>query len=228
MKIEILSDDLINKIAAGEVLERPSSAVKELIENSIDANANEINIYIRDGGKTEIIVTDDGHGINANDLKLAVKRHATSKLNFENFNNISSLGFRGEALPSIAAVSEMLIKTKTKNDEQGSSLEINSGTIGLIKPVNQKNGTYISVRNLFFSTPARLKFLKSDNYESLTIKKLTQKLAICNFKIVFNLYVNDKNIVSAKKNNEKNDFNLLKNRVNRNIRLSIYRKFNLF
>ena len=138
MKIEILSDDLINKIAAGEVLERPSSAVKELIENSIDANANEINIYIRDGGKTEIIVTDDGHGINANDLKLAVKRHATSKLNFENFNNISSLGFRGEALPSIAAVSEMLIKTKTKNDEQGSSLEINSGTIGLIKPVNQK------------------------------------------------------------------------------------------
>ena len=213
MKIEILSDDLINKIAAGEVLERPSSAVKELIENSIDANANEINIYIRDGGKTEIIVTDDGHGINANDLKLAVKRHATSKLNFENFNNISSLGFRGEALPSIAAVSEMLIKTKTKNDEQGSSLEINSGTIGLIKPVNQKNGTYISVRNLFFSTPARLKFLKSDNYESLNIKKLTQKLAICNYKIAFNLYVNDKNIVSAKKNNEQNDFNLLKNRV---------------
>ena len=213
MKIEILSDDLINKIAAGEVLERPSSAVKELIENSIDANANEINIYIRDGGKTEIIVTDDGHGINANDLKLAVKRHATSKLNHENFNNISSLGFRGEALPSIAAVSEMLIKTKTKNDEQGSSLEINSGTIGLIKPVNQKNGTYISVRNLFFSTPARLKFLKSDNYESLNIKKLTQKLAICNYKIVFNLYVNDKHIICAKKNNEKNNFNLLKNRV---------------
>ena len=114
MKIEILSDDLINKIAAGEVLERPSSAVKELIENSIDANANEINIYIRDGGKTEIIVLMMVDGINANDLKLAVKRHATSKLNFENFNNISSLGFRGEALPSIAAVSEMLIKTKTK------------------------------------------------------------------------------------------------------------------
>ena len=107
----------------------------------------------------------------------------------------------------------MLIKTKTKNDEQGSSLEINSGTIGLIKPVNQKNGTYISVRNLFFSTPARLKFLKSDNYESLNIKKLTQKLAICNYKIVFNLYVNDKHIICAKKNNEQNNFNLLKNRV---------------
>ena len=212
MKINILSDDLINKIAAGEVLERPSSAVKELIENSIDANASEIKIHVRDGGKTEIIVSDNGHGINSSEIELAVTRHATSKLTFNNFNNISSLGFRGEALPSIAAVSEMLIKTKTKSDE-GISLDIKSGVIGAKKPVNQKKGTHITIRNLFFSTPARLKFLKSDNYESLTIKKLIQKLAICNFKINFNLHINNKLILSTKKISEKNEYNLLKKRV---------------
>ena len=178
MNIKILSDNIVNKIAAGEVLERPSSAVKELVENSIDANADEINIFIRDGGKTEIIVSDNGDGINSNELGLALRRHATSKLSLENLNNISSLGFRGEALPSIASVSEMLIKTKTKNEAQGTSLEICSGIAKAIKPVNQKKGTHITVRNLFFSTPARLKFLKSENYESLTIKKITQKLAM--------------------------------------------------
>ena len=138
MSIKILPDDLINKIAAGEVLERPSSAVKELVENSIDANAREINIFIRDGGKTEIIVSDDGDGINSNQIELAVRRHATSKLSLKNFNNISSLGFRGEALPSIASVSEMLIKTKTENDDEGTSLEISSGITESIKPVHQK------------------------------------------------------------------------------------------
>ncbi|MBD22169.1 MAG: hypothetical protein CL572_00690 [Alphaproteobacteria bacterium] len=213
MSIKILSDDLINKIAAGEVLERPSSAVKELVENSIDANANEINIYIRDGGKTEIIVSDNGDGINSNELPLAIKRHATSKLSLENFNNISSLGFRGEALPSIASVSEMLIKTKTENDKEGTSIEISSGLTESIKPVNQKKGTHITVRNLFFSTPARLKFLKSENYESLTIKKIIQKLAMCNYKINFKLYINNKLVLSTKKINDANNYNLLKNRT---------------
>ena len=213
MSIKILPDDLINKIAAGEVLERPSSAVKELVENSIDANAREINIFIRDGGKTEIIVSDDGDGINSNQIELAVRRHATSKLSLKNFNNISSLGFRGEALPSIASVSEMLIKTKTENDDEGTSLEISSGVTESIKPVHQKKGTQITVRNLFFSTPARLKFLKSENYESLTIKRIIQKLAICNYRISFNLYINKKLIVSTKKVGEENNFNLLKKRV---------------
>ena len=101
MKINILSDDLINKIAAGEVLERHSSAVKELIENSIDANASEIKIHVRDGGKTEIIVSDNGHGINSSEIELAVTRHATSKLTFNNFNNISSLGFREKLYPQL-------------------------------------------------------------------------------------------------------------------------------
>ncbi len=213
MKIKILSDDIINKIAAGEVLERPSSAVKELVENSIDANANEINIFIRDGGKTEIIVSDNGDGINSNELGLALKRHATSKLSLENLNNISSLGFRGEALPSIASVSEMLIKTKTKKEAQGTSLEICSGIAKAIKPVNQKKGTHITVRNLFFSTPARLKFLKSENYESLTIKKIIQKLAMCNFNISFNLHINNKLILTTKTKKDETNHNLLKNRV---------------
>ena len=213
MNIKILPDDLINKIAAGEVLERPSSAVKELVENSIDANAREINIFIRDGGKTEIIVSDDGDGINSNQIELAVRRHATSKLSLKNFNNISSLGFRGEALPSIASVSEMLIKTKTENDDEGTSLEISSGITESIKPVHQKKGTQITVRNLFFSTPDRLKFLKGENYESLTIKRIIQKLAICNYRISFNLYINKKLIVSTKKVGEENNFNLLKKRV---------------
>ena len=213
MNIKILSDDIVNKIAAGEVLERPSSAVKELVENSIDANADEINIFIRDGGKTEIIVSDNGDGINSNELGLALRRHATSKLSLENLNNISSLGFRGEALPSIASVSEMLIKTKTKNEAQGTSLEICSGIAKAIKPVNQKKGTHITVRNLFFSTPARLKFLKSENYESLTIKKITQKLAMCNFNVSFNLHINNKLILTTKKKKDETNHNLLKNRV---------------
>ena len=153
MSIKILSDDLINKIAAGEVLERPSSAVKELVENSIDANANEINIYIRDGGKTEIVVSDNGDGIKSNELELAIKRHATSKLSFENFNNISSLGFRGEALPSIASVSEMLIKTNTKKDEDGISIEVSSGIKECVKPVNQKKrNTHNHQKFIFFNT----------------------------------------------------------------------------
>ena len=213
MKIKILSDDLINKIAAGEVLERPSSAVKELVENSIDANSKTINIYIRNGGKTEITVIDDGDGIDENQLELAVKRHATSKLNMENFDNILSLGFRGEALPSIAAVSNLKIKSNTKNNENGNSIEINSGKIISKKPTNQNKGTFISVKDLFFSTPARLKFLKSENYESLLIKRTIKKLAICNYNTIFNLSVNHKDVLKTKKVEETNDLAQLKIRV---------------
>ena len=213
MKIKILSDDLINKIAAGEVLERPSSAVKELVENSIDANSKTINIYIRNGGKTEITVIDDGDGIDENQLELAVQRHATSKLNIENFDNILSLGFRGEALPSIAAVSNLKIKSNTKNNENGNSIELNAGKIISKKPTNQKKGTIINVKDLFFSTPARLKFLKSENYESLLIKRTIKKLAICNYNIIFNLNVNHKDVLKTKKVEETNDLAQLKIRV---------------
>lgn len=213
MKIKILSDDLINKIAAGEVLERPSSAVKELVENSIDANSKTINIFVRNGGKTEITVEDDGDGIEENQLELAVQRHATSKLNNLNFDNILSLGFRGEALPSIAAVSNLKIKSNTKEDEYGYSIELNAGNIISKKPTYQKKGSLINVKDLFFSTPARLKFLKSENYESLLIKRTIQKLAICNYNIIFSLNINHKDVFKTKKIEKKDDQDQIKIRV---------------
>ena len=186
-KIKILPDEVINKIAAGEVLDRPSSAVKELIENSIDANSTKISIIIRGGGKTEITVHDNGDGILAEDLELALKRHATSKIDPKSINSISFLGFRGEALPSMGAVSEMFIKSNTKANQDGRIIEVSSGIIKKIKPVNQKKRTTVSVKNLFFSTPARLKFLKTDRAEGISILEVVKKLALSHPQISFKL-----------------------------------------
>ena len=197
-KIKILPDEIINQIAAGEVLDRPSSAVKELVENSIDANSKKISIFVRDGGKTEIVVTDDGDGISKLELELAVTRHATSKLNEKKIDTLSFLGFRGEALPSIASVSEMSIKSNTNDDQNGMMIEIISGIKKKIRPVNHRKGTTVLVKKLFFSTPARLKFLKTDNYESLLIKRIVQKLALCNFQIDFDLTINNKKAILTK------------------------------
>ena len=212
-RIRILNDDVINKIAAGEVLDRPSSAVKELVENSIDANSKKIDIFIRDGGKTEILVIDDGEGILKNDLKLAVQRHATSKINSEKFDTISSLGFRGEALPSIGAVSEMSIKSNIQNNQEGFMIEVKSGILERIKPVNHSKGTTVQIKNLFFSTPARLKFLKSENYESLLIKRIIQKLALCNYKIEFRLSINNKEIINISVKKSDDEEKLFENRI---------------
>ena len=211
--IKVLPDDLINKIAAGEVLERPSSAVKELVENSIDAGAKKIQIFVRNGGKTEITVIDDGNGIGSDQLELAIKRHATSKINKGNLDQINSLGFRGEALPSIASVSEMIIKSNVNSDQNGTLINIVAGNIKKIGPTNQTKGTFVSVKNLFFSTPARLKFLKTENYESLLIKRIIQKLAISNHTIQFNLSINDKNIIRTNNSRISDDHESLKNRV---------------
>jgi len=197
-KIKILSDEIINQIAAGEVLDRPSSAVKELVENSIDANSKKISIFVRGGGKTEIIVTDDGDGISKQELELAVTRHATSKLNEKKIDTLSFLGFRGEALPSIGSVSEMIIKSNTNEDQNGMMIEVISGKKKTIRPTNHRKGTTVSVKKLFFSTPARLKFLKTDNYESLLIKRIVQKLALCNFHIDFDLTINNKKAILTK------------------------------
>ena len=206
-KIKILSDEIINQIAAGEVLDRPSSAVKELVENSVDANSKKISIFVRDGGKTEIIVTDDGDGISKKDLELAVTRHATSKLNEKKIDTLSFLGFRGEALPSIGSVSEMFIKSNINEDQNGMMIEIISGIKKKIRPVNHRKGTTVSVKKLFFSTPARLKFLKTDNYESLLIKRIVQKLALCNYDIDFDLTINNKKAILTKsdKNSDKKE-----------------------
>ena len=206
-KIKILPDEIINQIAAGEVLDRPSSAVKELVENSIDANSKKISVFVRDGGKTEIVVTDDGDGISKQELELAVTRHATSKLNEKKIDTLSFLGFRGEALPSIGSVSEMSIKSNINEDQNGMMIEIIAGIKKKIRPVNHRKGTTVSVKKLFFSTPARLKFLKTDNYESLLIKRIIQKLALCNYDIDFDLTINNKKAILTKsdKNGDKKE-----------------------
>ena len=213
-EIKLLSDSLINKIAAGEVLERPASAVKELVENSIDAKAKKIDILIGNGGKSEITVFDNGQGIKKDELEKAVLRHTTSKLNSSNFNCIKTMGFRGEALSSIASVSDFSISSNQINNSEGYEIRILSGKVKYVKPVNQKKGSCVKVRNLFFSTPARLKFLKSDNYESTLIKRLIQNFALVHFDKEFNLYINNKITIKTSISNEREAKNRFFNRVN--------------
>ncbi len=201
-KIEILSDDLINKIAAGEVIERPASAVKELVENSIDANSKKIDIYIKDAGKTEITVSDNGSGIEKSQLKKAVIRHSTSKINSNLLNKIKTMGFRGEALSSIVSVSDFTIRANCNNDLDGHEINLTAGNLTYSKPASQKKGCFVSVKNLFYSTPARLKFLKSASYETLLIKRLIQKFAIIHIDKEFNLIVNNKKVINTRQNSE--------------------------
>ena len=164
MEIRRLPQNLINQIAAGEVVERPSSALKELIENSLDANATQIDIIIENGGKNLISVSDNGIGIQKDHIPLAIERHATSKLPDNNLNKIEYLGFRGEALPSIAAVSELNLQSKFINSNQAWSLDVIAGNFNELYPSSLETGTKLSIKNLFFATPARLKFLKSSSF----------------------------------------------------------------
>ena len=164
MSIRVLTTNTINKIAAGEVVDRPLSVVKELVENSIDAGATEIEIEISRGGRNFISVTDNGKGIEKNEIELALERHATSKLKEEDISNIQYLGFRGEALPSIAAVSKLKIISKAFECNEAWEIEVIGGEKSNLKPTSRNVGTTIQVRDLFFSTPTRLKFLKSESY----------------------------------------------------------------
>ena len=205
-QINKLPKNISMLIAAGEVVENPVSIIKELVENSVDANSKKIIIEIIDGGKKLISITDDGDGINPQDIDMAFERHATSKLKTkEEIYSIKTLGFRGEALPSIASVSEMSIKSNTNDDQNGMMIEIISGIKKKIRPVNHRKGTTVLVKKLFFSTPARLKFLKTDNYESLLIKRIVQKLALCNYEVDFDLTINNKKAILTKsdKSNDK-------------------------
>ena len=213
MKIRLLSKTLINKISAGEVLERPASAVKELVENSIDARAKNIKLQIRRGGKAEITVIDDGHGIINSDLKISVQKHSTSKLLDNNLNKISTLGFRGEALSSIGAVSKMKIISRTEDLDCGYEICVDSGNVSEIRPVNRKVGTTIIVKDIFFSTPARLNFLRSEKYENFLIKKIVQKLALSNVTINFELIIDDKIIFKTTCGKEENFEMLLRKRI---------------
>ena len=185
--IRLLPNDLINKIAAGEVIERPASAVKELVENSIDAGATKIEIIMRNGGRTFISVTDNGCGMSKQDLVLAVERHATSKLPTDNLDSISTLGFRGEALPSIGAVSRLTIKTRSKDMDTGWSINVTGGDIEGVVPSSLKIGTQVEIRDLFYATPARLKFLKTDRTETGRTIEVIRRIAMVNPNISFTL-----------------------------------------
>lgn len=175
MAIRVLPDFLINQIAAGEVVERPASVVKELVENALDAGADQIIIDVVDGGRTLISVIDNGRGMNRDDLANSVMRHATSKLPNDDLLNINFMGFRGEALPSIASVSDMTIDTFYNGEPNGWQLDANTNEI---KPSPWESGTRIRVANLFAKTPARLKFLNSDKSEMLAILDIVKRLAM--------------------------------------------------
>ncbi len=178
-KIRILSEDTANKIAAGEVIERPASVVKELVENSIDANSNKITALIRQGGKNKIIIIDNGSGMDKDDIMLAFERHSTSKISTSaDLNKIRTLGFRGEALPSIASVSILTIESRTENNEIGTKLTINGGIIKKVEYVSCPAGTRIDVSNLFFNVPARKKFLKNNSYETSLISNVIINYAL--------------------------------------------------
>ena len=196
MEIRRLPENLINQIAAGEVVEKPSSALKELIENSIDAKSTQINIVIEDGGKNLISVSDNGIGIEKEYLPLSVERHATSKLPNNDLIKIDYLGFRGEALPSIAAVSELNIQTKSVNSDEAWSLDVLAGSVKEIYPSSRQSGTMISVKKLFFATPARLKFLKSSQVESGYCHQMILKQALANPKVGFKFQANGRELLN--------------------------------
>lgn len=186
MKIRHLPDYLVNQIAAGEVIERPAAALKELVENSLDAGATRIEVDLRDGGKGLIAVRDNGCGMSRDDLVAAVDRHATSKLPDDDLLNIQYFGFRGEALPSIASVSRLSISTKSRDGEAW-DIEVNGGTKSDPRPGTQTEGTRIEVRDLFYATPARLKFLKTTGTEYAAAKEMLQRLALANPLVAFRL-----------------------------------------
>lgn len=192
MSIRILPSNLVNQIAAGEVIERPASVVKELVENAIDAGATRIEVSLKAGGKTLIVVEDNGKGMNQDDLEMAVERHATSKLMSNDLFDIKFLGFRGEALPSIASVSKMKILTRETKAECGYELEISGGKKGEVKASSCNFGTRIEVRDLFYATPARLKFLKADSAEAGACADIMSRIALANPEVAFYLTVDDK------------------------------------
>jgi DNA mismatch repair protein MutL len=187
MTIRLLSETTINRIAAGEVVERPSSAVKELVENAIDAGATRIEVALEDGGRTLIRVADDGCGMTADELSLAVDRHATSKLSDDALMDIATLGFRGEALPSIGSVARMTVTSRARGAGEGWSIAVDGGRKGAPRPAAIDAGTRVEVRDLFFATPARLKFLKTDRTELGHALDVIRRLAMAFPEIAFTL-----------------------------------------
>lgn len=188
MPVRVLPSNLVNQIAAGEVIERPASVVKELVENALDAGATRIEVTLKNGGKTLIAVEDNGKGMSRDDLCLAVERYATSKLPGDNLFHIAFLGFRGEALPSIASVAKMKITTRCAADENGWEMEILGGEKSEVKPAAKSQGTRIEVRDLFYAIPARLKFLKTDSAEAGSCADIISRISLAHPEAAFFLY----------------------------------------
>ena len=187
-KIHRLPPDLANQIAAGEVVERPASVVKELVENSIDAGARRLTITVEFGGKKLIRVEDDGEGMEPEDARLAIERHATSKIRrADDLSAINTLGFRGEALPSIASVSHFTLRTRARGSAAGTEIRVNGGAVASVAEAGAPEGTSIEVSDLFYNLPARRKFLKSDAAESAQVSRVVTQLALCYPEIGFTL-----------------------------------------
>lgn len=199
MYIQKLDQQLSNQIAAGEVVERPASVVKELVENSLDAGSTDITVELSKGGMALIRIRDNGSGIHPDDLSLALERHATSKISsFDDLEHVASLGFRGEALASIAAISRLKIATSIEHAESGFAVIADGGHITERNiPVSHPQGTTIDVSDLFYNTPARRKFLRTERTEFQHVEKILQRLALSRFRVGFTLIHNDKTILSA-------------------------------
>ena len=185
MTIRRLPETTINRIAAGEVIERPSSVVKELVENALDAAAANIEIIFRDGGRTLIRVSDDGSGMSPDDLLLAIERHATSKLPDDDIAHIATLGFRGEALPSIGAVARLGIVSRLRGASAAYSIAVEAGIPAGLRPASHGDGTAVEVRDLFFAVPARLKFLRSERSETTEALDVVRRLALAHPEVAF-------------------------------------------
>ena len=217
----VLLDDLtINKIAAGEVIENPSAAIKEMVENSIDAGATSVTVEVKNGGKSLIKIIDNGKGIAKEDIPLSIERHATSKLKqIEDLEKIDSFGFRGEALASIASISKMTIISKTNDDLTATKMAVEAGDILEISEDTGKTGTTIIIENLFFNVPVRYKFLKNDATEFRYIKSMLEKIAISNPSVAIKLINNEKEVLNTSGNGKLEDviYVLFGKRISQNL-----------
>lgn len=212
MIIKLLSNSTINKISAGEVIERPSSVVKELVENSIDAGSTKIEVTLECAGKNLIVIKDNGIGMRRDEMELAIERHATSKLDEDDLLNINSFGFRGEALPSIAAISKFKITSRKRGSREAYCLAINGGVMEPIVEVSADEGTIIEVRDLFFATPARLKFLRTDKTELAASVQILKRIALAHPHIAFTLIHDRRDLIKIRPHNNNQEENI-KNRI---------------